>query len=135
MKLNRKIAEYLAGRKQHDSYWVEQLKLDFSISLEKRRKNAGLSYADLAKKINTSPAYISKIFRGDANFTIESMVKLSRATGGKVDLRIIDNDMVVDKSIWLAKAMVHHLPAANQAAISSYTVSNYELLDNQQLAA
>lgn len=133
MKLNKKIAEYLAGRKQHDSYWVEQLKLDFSISLEKRRKNAGLSYADLAKKIDTSPAYISKIFRGDANFTIESMVKLSRATGGKVDLRIVDENMAVDPSIWFAK--IHHLPAANQAAISSNTVSNYELLDNQQLAA
>ena len=133
MKLNKKIAEYLAGRKQYDSYWVEQLKLDFSISLEKRRKNAGLSYADLAKKINTSPAYISKIFRGDANFTIESMVKLSRATGGKVDLRIVDENMVVDPSIWFAK--VYHLPAANQAAISSNTVSNYEFLDSQQLAA
>lgn len=132
MKLNKKLAEYLAGRKQHDSYWVEQLKLDFSILLERRRKNAGLSYADLAKKIDTSPAYISKIFRGDANFTIESMVKLSRATGGKVDLRIIDENMTVDPSIWFAK--VHHLPAANQAAISSNTVSNYELLD-KQLAA
>jgi transcriptional regulator with XRE-family HTH domain len=133
MKLNKKIAEYLAGRKQHDSYWVEQLKLDFSISLEKRRKNAGLSYADLAKKIGTSPAYISKIFRGDANFTIESMVKLSRATGGRVDLRIIDESMIADRSNWLAK--IHHFPAANQAAISSNTVSNYELLDNEPLAA
>lgn len=133
MKLNKKIAEYLAGRKQHDSYWVEQLKLDFSILLEKRRKSAGLSYVDLAKKIGTSPAYISKVFRGDANFTIESMVKLSRATGGKVDLRIVDENMAVDPSIWFAK--VHHLPAANQAAISSNTVSNYELLDNEPLAA
>ncbi len=133
MKLNKKIAEYLAGRKQHDSYWVEQLKLDFSISLEKRRKNAGLSYADLAKKIGTSPAYISKIFRGDANFTIESMVKLSRATGGKVDIKIIDDGMIVDPSIWFAK--VYHLPAANQPRISSNTVANYELLNNDQLAA
>lgn len=133
MKLNKKIAEYLAGRKQHDSYWVEQLKLDFSILLEKRRKNAGLSYVDLAKKIGTSPAYISKIFRGDANFTIESMVKLSRATGGKVDIKIIDDGMIVDPSIWFAK--VYHLPAANQPRISSNTVANYELLNNDQLAA
>ncbi len=124
MKLNKKIAEYLAGRKQHDSYWVEQLKLDFSISLEKRRKNAGLSYADLAHKIGTSPAYISKIFRGDANFTIESMVKLSRATGGKVELKIIDDGITVDHSIWFAK--IHHLPAANQAVISPNVVANFE---------
>ena len=133
MKLNKKLTEYLAGRKQHDSYWVEQLKLDFSILLEKRRKNAGLSYVDLAKKIGTSPAYISKIFRGDANFTIESMVKLSRATGGKVDIKIIDDGMIVDPSIWFAK--VYHLPAANQPRISSNTVANYELLNNDQLAA
>lgn len=133
MKLNKKIAEYLAGRKQHDSYWVEQLKLDFSISLEKRRKNAGLSYADLAKKIDTSPAYISKIFRGDANFTIESMVKLSRATGGKVDLRIIDEGAEVDHSIWFAK--IYHLPAANQARVIPNTVANFELIDKERLAA
>lgn len=118
MKLNKKIAEYLAGRKQHDSYWVEQLKLDFSISLEKRRKNAGLSYADLAKKIGTSPAYVSKIFRGDANFTIESMVKLSRATGGKVDLRIIDENMTVNPSIWFA-SNIRRTQAANQAMANS----------------
>ena len=118
MKLNKKIAEYLVGRKQNDSYWVEQLKLDFSITLERRRKNAGLSYADLAKKINTSPAYISKIFRGDANFTIESMVKLSRATGGKVDLRIIDENMAVDPSIWFA-SNIRRTQAANQALANS----------------
>lgn len=118
MKLNKKIAEYLVGRKQNDSYWVEQLKLDFSITLERRRKNAGLSYADLAKKINTSPAYISKIFRGDANFTIESMVKLSRATGGKVDLRIIDENMAVDPSIWFA-SNIRRTQAANQSLANS----------------
>lgn len=129
MKFNKKIAEYLAGRKQHDSYWVEQLKLDFSISLERRRKNAGLSYADLAKKIDTSPAYISKIFRGDANFTIESMVKLSRATGGKVDLRIIDEHMAVNPSIWFASNIRRTQPA-NQAMASSPTLidESYQLL-------
>ena len=48
----------------------------------------GLSYADLAKNLGTSAAYISKVFRGDTNLPIESMVKLARATGGQLDVRI-----------------------------------------------
>ena len=34
---------------------------------------------------------MTKVFRGDSNVTIESMVKLARATGGEIDIRIIDS--------------------------------------------
>jgi transcriptional regulator with XRE-family HTH domain len=103
--------------------------------MEKRRKNAGLSYADLAKKIGTSAAYITKVFRGDANLTIESMVKLSRATGGKVDLRIIDENIVADPSIWFA-SNIYHLPAANHVMVGTETVVSSklpEIYDDYQL--
>jgi len=59
------------------------------LTLEQQRRAAGLSYADLAKKMGTSAAYISKVFRGDTNLTIESMVKLARATGGQLDARVL----------------------------------------------
>jgi transcriptional regulator with XRE-family HTH domain len=39
--------------------------------------------------MGTSAAYISKVFRGDNNLTIESMVKLARATGGQLDARFL----------------------------------------------
>ena len=135
MALNKRLAEFIASRKKHDSYWVESAKLDFSIQMEKRRKNAGLSYADLAKKIGTSAAYITKVFRGDANLTIESMVKLSRATGGKVDLRIIDENIVADPSIWFA-SNIYHLPAANHVMVGTETVVSSklpEIYDDYQL--
>ena len=61
------------------------------------------------------------------------MVKLSRATGGKVDLRIIDEGAEVDHSIWFAK--IYHLPAANQARVIPNTVANFELIDKERLAA
>lgn len=112
MALSKRFAGFIATRKQTDSYWVESAKLDFSIEMEKRRKIAGLSYADIAEKIGSSAAYITKVFKGDANFTIESMVKLSRATGGKLHIKIIDENAKVDSSVWVGK--LHNLKAANQ---------------------
>ena len=112
MALNKKLAEFIVARKQSDSYWVESAKLDFSIEMEKKRKRAGLSYANIAEKIGSSAAYITKVFRGDANFTIESMVKLAKATGGKLDIKIIDENAKVDSNVWVGKLVAQ--AAANQ---------------------
>ena len=89
MTLSKKLKAFVDEAKQTDAYWVESAKLEFALALEQQRRAAGLSYADLAKKMGTSAAYISKVFRGDTNLTIESMVKLARATGGQLDARIL----------------------------------------------
>ena len=126
MALNKKLAEFIAARKQSDSYWVESAKLDFSIEMEKKRKRARLSYVDIAEKIGSSPAYITKIFRGDANFTIESMVKLAKATGGKLDIKIIDGNAKVDSSVWLGKLVAQaaanqiHTPVTTSAVLEAF---------------
>ncbi len=89
MTLSKKLKAFVDEAKQTDAYWVESAKLEFALNLEQQRRAAGLSYADLAKKMGTSAAYISKVFRGDTNLTIESMVKLARATGGQLDARVL----------------------------------------------
>jgi len=93
MTLNKKLKAFVDEAKQTDAYWVESAKLEFAVALEQQRRAAGLSYADLAKKMGTSAAYISKVFRGDTNLTIESMVKLARATGGQLDARIFAGEV------------------------------------------
>ncbi|MDT4331077.1 helix-turn-helix domain-containing protein [Methylomonas sp. MS20] len=74
--------------KLRDSYWVEKAKLDFSIALNQFFERSGKTQKELASKLNTSPAYITKVFRGDANFTIETMVKLARAVDGQLHIDI-----------------------------------------------
>lgn len=98
MAINKKLATYLAERKKTDAYWVESAKLDFAMALEKQIRLAGLSYANLAKKIGTSAAYISKVFRGDTNMTIETMVKLSRASGARLQIEVV-NESVAATSV------------------------------------
>lgn len=71
-----------------NEYWAENAKLDFAVSLERLMQKAGISKSELARKIKSSPAYITQILRGDSNLTIDSMVKLSRATGGNLHITI-----------------------------------------------
>jgi transcriptional regulator with XRE-family HTH domain len=89
----------LGEAKTRDSYWVERAKLAFAMVLEGRLRSAGMSYADFAAKIGKSSPYVTRVMRGDYNLTIETMVKLARATGGKLDLRIAEESEAA-QSAW-----------------------------------
>jgi transcriptional regulator with XRE-family HTH domain len=73
----------LREAKQSDSYWIEALKVEVASSLARVARQQQISKADLAGKLGTSKAYITKVFRGDTNFTIETLVKLARAVDAK----------------------------------------------------
>lgn len=87
MIVSKALRAIMEAAKETDEYWMDSAKLDFAIAIEAKRREAGKSYADLARTMNTSNAYISKVFRGDANLTIESMVKLSRAVGCNISIK------------------------------------------------
>ncbi len=95
MKISKALKSLLQDVVKDDAYWVERAKFDFATGLEKQRRSAGLSYKDVAERIKSSAAYISKVFRGDTNLTIESMVKLARASGGCLEVRIVSEADVV----------------------------------------
>lgn len=84
----KSFKKLLTEAKQRDSYWIEKAKLNFSIELTNFFKKSGITQSSLAEKLNTSPAYITKVFRGDANFTIETMVKLARSVDGELQIHI-----------------------------------------------
>lgn len=97
MKLSKSLKAFLDEVRKTDSYWAEQAKLEFSNALEQQRRAAKMTYAGIAEKIGTSAAYITKVFRGDSNVTIETMVKLARSTGGQLDIRIVDSAAAVNR--------------------------------------
>jgi len=92
MKMLKALRKVVENAKLTDAYWVEKAKLNFALALEGRRKGAAMSYKQIAEKIGTSQPYVTKVFRGDANFTIETMVKLARATGATLDIQLVDTD-------------------------------------------
>lgn len=75
-----------------DSYWKEVAILDFTSALWQLMQSQKISKSDLASRIGTSASYVTKIFQGNANFTIDSMVKLVRAAGGNLHIHVAKED-------------------------------------------
>lgn len=121
MGLSKALQKFSELAKGKDAYWIEQAKLDFSMALEHQRRAAGMTYVAIAKKIGTSAAYITKVFRGDANLTIESMVKLARSTGGRVHIQIVDEH--VDAKRWVSAFEARTRDAVNQSYKTATVVS------------
>lgn len=91
MKISKKLHSFIEQAKKSDIYWIEKAKLDFAIELNKFIKASNMSNKDVAEKLGTSQAYITKMLKGDVNFTIESMVKATRAANAKLNISIIDD--------------------------------------------
>lgn len=105
MKISNALKKFKESVAKNEGYWVERAKLDFAVALEQRRKSLGMTYSAIAEKINTSAAYITKVFRGDSNLTIESMVKLAHATGGRLNIQIIEASASV--KVWPSHVAPH----------------------------
>ena len=62
-----------------------QLALSVAEEIAKKMKEKQISKADLAKKLGTSRAYVTKILKGDANLSLKTLAKLQNALESKFD--------------------------------------------------
>ena len=60
-------------------YMVESAKIDYSEQISERLETLGLTRAELADRMGVSAPYITKLLRGTANLTLDSMVKIANA--------------------------------------------------------
>ena len=84
--------------KEKDAFWVGKAIREFTEDLYELMEQRGLNKTQLAEKINTSPAYITKVLRGNTNFTIETMVKLVRALDGQLVVKAAKKE---DELCWV----------------------------------
>lgn len=119
-KFSGTLKAFVEKAKQQDSYWVEETKLQFALALESQRKSAGMTYKAVAEKLGTSAAYITKVFRGDTNVTIESMVKLARATGGELEIKVVDAAAASDSAWAVASLKRRKAPLFATGAVPTY---------------
>lgn len=73
---------------QSVTYWAEASIVEFTEALWARMEEEGVSRAELARRLGTSKAYVTKVLGGNANFTLYSLAKLALAVGGKVRIGI-----------------------------------------------
>ena len=104
----KSFRELINEAKERDTYWAASIILDFTEGLNKIMKANSVTRSDLARRLGVSPAYITKVLRGNVNFTVDSMVRLVRAAGGEVQIQVAAKTQMkrnnVDKKQGMKKA-------------------------------
>lgn len=83
---------------QDPAYWVDRAILSFTDELARVMEDQQVSRAELARRIGSSQAYVTKVLNSRANFTIASMVKLARAIGTDVRFHLASQ---ASRTVWL----------------------------------
>ncbi len=78
------FAEHFELARSRPEYWSFLASLEFIDQICAQMDAQGLSSAELARRMGTSRAYVSKVLAGEANFTIATMGKLAFALGLRV---------------------------------------------------
>lgn len=99
-------------------YELANAEMDFTDSLETLMQRRGVNNSELARRIETSPAYITKILRGSTNFTLETMVKLVRALDGELHVRACAKE---DQARWFHAIRSDGIKASRTSSIPKPT--------------
>jgi transcriptional regulator with XRE-family HTH domain len=92
------FSKLFADAKTRETYWKEKAVLDFTQEVVNRMSDLGVSRSELATRIDVKPAFVTKILRGDNNFTLDTMTKVGRALKARLRVHLEPDGMDSD---WL----------------------------------
>lgn len=76
-------------------YWSDIPISEFGEDVCRLMDEQGVSRAELARRLGTSRAYVTKLLGGNANFTLQTMAKVAMALGAAVHVHVALKDRVV----------------------------------------
>lgn len=86
--MTKSFASLFAKLETSPTYQAEKLAVAFLAELNVQMHSKQVSNAELARRMDVSPAYITKIFRGPSNLSIETLAKLAVALDCVVHLHL-----------------------------------------------
>lgn len=72
------------------AYWSDEPVTEFVEEVCHLMEEKNVSRAELARRLGTSRAYVTKLLDGNANFTLATMVKVAMALDGTLHVHISD---------------------------------------------
>jgi transcriptional regulator with XRE-family HTH domain len=89
-RLRRQVEEL---DKSHDPDWeLYGVLLDVTEGIVKRMIEQNVRRSDLADRLGTSRAYVTKLLDGQENMTLKTLVRVANALEMKVDTRLIPRE-------------------------------------------
>ena len=90
--------EHTIQARQHPAYWSYLTTLEFTDNLIAEMDAQGVSGAELARRMGTSRAWVSRVLAGECNLTTATMGKLAFALGMRVTTQIVPLDDAAARS-------------------------------------
>ncbi len=117
----RSFSELYEELERDPAYWADRAVLDFTDELARLMDEQQVSRAELARRIGSSQAYVTKALNSRANFTIASMTKLALALGSELRLHLAPRHSVTH---WFDEitSYVPYREAASKPIESTMTV-------------
>lgn len=82
-KADKSFGALFRRARERDDYWVARASLEFTEEITRLMAEQHLTRAELARRLGTSTAYVTKLLRGNVNFTVQTMVRVARALGAE----------------------------------------------------
>lgn len=101
--------------RQSVDYWVAIPIDEFTEDVCRLMERQGVSRAELARRLGTSRAYVTKLLDGNANFTLETMTKVAMALGTAVHVHLAPQDADVRWKDVSASDVAARTPAARRS--------------------
>ncbi len=98
--MSKQFAALLKRAKSTYHFLSSRISMDFAKDVERAMKVNGVNKSELAGLIGSSPAYVTKLLRGDANYTVETMAKVAVALDADVHIRFVSKK----EGVWSAPA-------------------------------
>jgi transcriptional regulator with XRE-family HTH domain len=73
-------------------YWADGPITEFIEDVWRLMEEQKVSRAELARRLGTSRAYVTKLLGGNANFTLQTMAKVAMALGAQVHVHVADRE-------------------------------------------
>jgi plasmid maintenance system antidote protein VapI len=82
--------EFVAKAQGSVDYWVSGPITEFIEDVWRLMEEQKVSRAELARRLGTSRAYVTKLLGGNANFTLQTMTKVAMALGSTIHVHVAD---------------------------------------------
>jgi len=87
--MNKKsFRELFAEAERDPDFWTEKAILRATEEIFLAMERQAISRAELARRLGSSPAYVTKVLRGNANFTLATLARIAFALEGELKFHI-----------------------------------------------
>jgi transcriptional regulator with XRE-family HTH domain len=105
------------------TFACEKEKLRFAMQIHAMLQSLDISRSEFAKRLGKTKGYITKIMRGDTNFTIETMIAMAHALGGSVNVNI-KHPWIRETTQTSSRIVVYHTQNPSSSSFPTYALSD-----------